>query len=71
MAKISGTVRKLGLEGGVWALMGDDGQQYHLVDAPESLLRDGQRAVVEGSTPSGASIAMVGAILKVKSWSKG
>ncbi len=68
MPKVKGIVRKLGLEGGLWALMGDDGEQYHLVDAPDALMQDGLRAEVDGETPQGASIAMVGSILKVRSF---
>lgn len=68
MAKIRGKVRRVGLEGGLWALYGDDGQQYHLVDAPEGLKTEGLRVEIEGEVPSGASIGMVGSILKVRSY---
>ncbi len=68
--KVKGTVRKLGVEGGLWAIMGEDGQQYHLVSAPEAIKQDGLRVEVEGQEPGGASIAMVGSMLKVKSFTK-
>ncbi len=66
--KLRGTVKKLGLEGGVWALFSEDGQQYQLVGAPKDLCKDGLRAEVEGELPKAMGIAMVGAILKVSSF---
>jgi hypothetical protein len=71
MAKYRGTIRKLGLSGGLWALVGDDGRQLHLVDPPASLLVDGMRVVAEGTEPKGASIAMIGGLLSVTSFEKG
>lgn len=70
MAKYKGVIRKLGLEGGLWALIGDDGTQYHLVDAPEKIKADGVHVEVEGEIAKGASIAMVGSMLKVSSFRK-
>ncbi len=69
---IRGTVRKLGLEGGLWALVTDDGKQYELLDAPDDLKQDGLIAVVEGSVPGAdVSIGMVGESLTVRSWRAG
>lgn len=64
-----GTVRKLGLEGGLWALVTDEGDSIELIDAPAELLRDGLRAEVEG-TRQGAevTIGMVGDAVRVRSW---
>ena len=61
-----GVVRKIGLEGGVWALVTDDGTVVELVDAPAELLVDGLRAEVTG-TKQGAdvTIGMVGASMRV------
>ncbi len=70
MVTVQGVIRKLGVEGGVWALMGDDGKQYHLVDAPDAIKSDGMRVVVKGQEPGGASIAMVGSMLRVKSYTR-
>ena len=66
-----GTVRKLGLEGGVWALITDDGQTVELIDAPADLCSDGDRFEVEGDR-SGAdvTIGMVGDAVRVKSFRK-
>lgn len=68
MAKFKGVIRKLGVSGGLWALIGDNGEQYHLVEAPASIKKEGIRVEVEGDTPSGASIGMVGSMLKVTSF---
>lgn len=65
MATFVGTIRKLGLEGGLWALIGDDGQQYHLVDAPAAIRKEGMRVEIKGEIPKGASIAMIGSMLRV------
>jgi hypothetical protein len=66
---VRGTVRKLGLEGGLWALVTDAGEQYELVDAPAELLRDGSRAEVTGESPGAdVSIGMIGGSLRVKSY---
>ena len=68
MATITGTVRKLGIEGGLWALITDEGEQYHLVEAPEQLLEEGLRVEVEGEIPRGVSMGMVGSMLRVNSF---
>ncbi len=69
MADFEGTIRKLGIEGGVWALVTDDGRTVELVDAPDALRHDGRRARVSGER-SGAevTIGMVGDAVRVKSW---
>jgi hypothetical protein len=66
--KVRGVIRKLGIEGGLWALMGDDGVQYHLLSAPAALKQDGAKVEVEGDEPGGASIGMVGSTLEVRSF---
>lgn len=64
-----GTIRKLGLEGGLWALITDDGRTVELIDPPKALMRDGQRADVEvDSTTAEVSIGMVGDAGRVKSF---
>lgn len=70
MVKYRGKIQKLGLEGGLWALLSDEGQQYHLVDPPAALKQDGLRVEVEGEEPKGASIAMIGSMLAVRSFKK-
>ena len=71
MGTMRGTVRKLGVEGGVWALITDDGTTIELLDAPADLCEDGSRFEVEGDR-SGAdvSIGMVGDAVRVKSFKR-
>jgi len=64
---IRGTVRRLGLEGGLWALMTDDGRTVELIDPPDGLCRDGLRVELEGDR-SGAdvTVGMVGDAVRVR-----
>ena len=58
---MTGTIRKLGLEGGLWALITDDGATVELIDPPEGLCRDGARARVEiNRDEAEVSVGMVG-----------
>jgi hypothetical protein len=69
MADITGTVRKLGLEGGLWALVTDDGRTVELIDAPPELCTDGMRAVVTGDRPGGdVTVGMTGDSVRVRSF---
>ena len=65
-----GTIRKIGIEGGVWALITDDGAQIELIDAPEGLKQNGRRARVEADAakPVEVSIGMLGSAVRVKSY---
>lgn len=66
---LRGTVRKLGLEGGLWALVTEAGSTIELVDAPAQLKRDGARAEVEAEeVPVEVSIGMVGPAVRVRSF---
>jgi hypothetical protein len=63
---VRGIVRKIGLEGGVWALVMDDGSVVELIDAPAELLVDGLRAEVEGTKKNAdVTIGMVGNAIRV------
>jgi len=67
--KLTGTVSLRDLEGGVWVLEGDDGRTYEIVGGDRRLRTKGQRIQVEGEVDAGAaSLAMVGPVLKVKSY---
>lgn len=61
-----GTMRKLGLEGGLWALITDEGTQVELIDPPAELKQNGLRVEIEG-TRKGAevTIGMVGDAMRV------
>lgn len=71
MATVRGTVRKLGLEGGVWAVVTDEGKSVELIDPPADLKQDGQRVEVEADR-SGAdvTVGMVGDAVRVRSFRK-
>lgn len=64
------TIRKLGIEGGLWALVTDAGDTIELLDAPEALRRDGLRAEVEGErdADTAVTIGMVGDVVRVTRW---
>lgn len=65
---ITGTVRKIGIEGGVYALVTDEGASVELIDPPPALRRDGVRAeiVPDGDRPVDVSIGMLGRAVRVK-----
>lgn len=71
MATLRGTVRKLGLEGGLWAVVTEEGQSVELIDPPAELQKDGQRVEIEADR-SGAdvTVGMVGDAVRVKSFKK-
>ena len=65
---MQGVIRKIGIEGGVWALITDDGEQVELIDAPDELKQNGARAEVEidEESPVDVSIGMLGKAARVK-----
>jgi hypothetical protein len=68
--KIRGTIRKIGIEGGVWALITDEGKQVELIDCPEELKQNGKRAEVEGNKKNAdVTIGMLGDSIRVTSYS--
>lgn len=67
--RIRGTVRKLGLEGGLWSIVADDGTTFELLDAPNGMLRDGLRVEVEATRRAAdVTIGMVGEAITVRSF---
>jgi hypothetical protein len=67
MAKLSGTIRKSDLEGGVYQLVADDGTIYELEGADPLLSKVGARVEIDGSVDKNAmSFTMTGPRLKVK-----
>ena len=64
-----GTIQKLGLEGGVWALITDDGRSVELIDCPLELQKPGARAEVDATAERvEVSIGMVGDAVHVRSF---
>jgi hypothetical protein len=67
--KVRGTVRKIGIEGGVYALITEDGKQIELIDPPAGLQKNGAKAsVVLDRTNADATVGMVGDAARVKSF---
>lgn len=66
-----GTVRQLGLEGGLWALVTDEGESIELLDAPAELKVNGARFEVElDASGADVTIGMVGSAGTVRSYRK-
>ena len=64
--KLKGTIRRSGLEGGLWTLETDAGDRYQLVGAVDGI-KDGMKAEVEGNVDRDAmGIGMVGPHFTVK-----
>lgn len=65
-----GTIRKIGVEGGVWALITDEGKQIELIDPPGELKKNGVRAEIQPDrdNPVDVSIGMVGQAVRVRSY---
>lgn len=67
--RIRGTVEFRDVEMGVWVLAGDDGKTYQLAGGRSSLLKEGQRVEIDGEVDAAAAgIAMVGPVLRVRSY---
>lgn len=65
---VTGTVRRVNLEGGRWALEADDGSRYELVatSVPPEYLRDGRRGTFAlQPRPDLMSLGMLGPIVEV------
>ena len=66
---MQGTIRKIGVEGGVWALITDEGEQIELIDAPDELKQNGARAEIGADAERiDVSVGMVGRAVRVKSY---
>lgn len=66
---VRGTIRKIGIEGGVFALITDEGKQIELIDPPAALQKNGARAaVVLDRTNADVTIGMIGDAARVRSF---
>ena len=67
MAKLKGTIQRSDLEGGMWVLEADNGEQYQLAGATKGL-EAGKRAEIDGQVERNQmSFGMGGAIFTVRS----
>jgi hypothetical protein len=65
MAKLTGTIRRSDLEGGLWILEAEDGERYQLQGQTGSL-KDGCKAEITGTVERSAfGIGMSGPIVTV------
>lgn len=70
LARVTGTVRRASLEGGLWILTTSEGTTYQLRNAPAAMCKEGLEVEVHGEVDEGAvSIGMMGEVLDVKSFS--
>jgi methionine-rich copper-binding protein CopC len=63
----SGIVEYLGIEGGFWGVIGDDGEHYDLGNMPEKFKKQGLRIKFCGKPINAASIRMWGTMVNVSS----
>lgn len=69
--KVTGTVHKNDLEGGIWELHADGGERYQLRGGGDGLRVAGQKVEVKGEVDRGGfGIGMTGPYLDVASWKK-
>jgi hypothetical protein len=66
---VRGTIRKIGIEGGIYALITDEGKQIELIDPPAELQKNGTKAeVVLDRKNAEVTIGMIGDAGRVKSF---
>ncbi len=69
--KTTGTIKRQGLEGGFWGIVGDDGQNYDPQNLAAEFQQEGLRVSFEAETrPDAASFHMWGTIVEIKSMKK-
>lgn len=68
--KITGTIEKIDLNGGVWVLQAEDGNTYELYKMPEQLKLPGETVTVDVRIREDIdTMNMVGPVAEVKSFS--
>jgi hypothetical protein len=66
---VTGTMRKIGIEGGIWAVISDQGESWELLGPPEDLKKNGLRVEVQvDSHQADVTIGMMGRSGHVKSF---
>lgn len=66
---VRGTVRKIGIEGGIYALITEAGAQIELIDPPDALKKNGVQAEIElDRKGADVTIGMVGDAARVRSF---
>ncbi len=66
---VRGTVRKIGIEGGIYALVTDAGVQIELIDPPDALKKSGVQAEIElDRKGTEVTVGMIGDAARVRSF---
>jgi hypothetical protein len=66
---VRGTVRKIGIEGGIYALITEQGAQIELIDPPDALKKNGVQAEIElDRKGTEVTVGMVGDAARVRSF---
>jgi hypothetical protein len=66
---VVGTMRKIGLEGGIWACVTDAGTSWELLGAPDAMKQNGLRVEVElDGRNADVTIGMMGRSGRVRGW---
>lgn len=69
MITVIGGIERKGFGTGAWALVGEDGTTYELLDCPRNLRRAGLKVKVEGTLNDDVmTLAMIGRVLNVSSF---
>jgi len=66
---VTGTIEKINMGPGTWALKSDEGKTYEIYQPPSELLQAGQKVKVNGQVRDDVmTMAMIGPVLEVKSF---
>lgn len=67
--QVTGTIARLGLGSGTWALVSATGETYELKDVPVALKQVGLQVQLQGELrPDVMTLAMIGPVLEVQSF---
>ncbi len=69
MITVIGGIERRGMGTGAWALVGEDGATYELLDCPRDLRQVGLQVKVQGTLNDDVmTLAMIGKVLNVNSF---
>lgn len=67
--KVEGTIERIEMGTGTWALVTTDGMTYELKDAPNELHQEGLKVCIEGQIRDDImTFAMIGPVLEVNTF---
>lgn len=66
---VTGTIQRINMGTGTWALKSDDGKTYELYELPSELLQSGLKVTIEAQVRDDVmTMAMIGPVLEVYSF---